>query len=68
MSSSIFDRVKLVAILTLAALAMPLAAQILPGTEEEAEAATAPAPDPFGRDTRRGAVSGLRAALSLQDY
>ena len=68
MSSSIIDRLKLLAALALALVAVPLAAQILPGTEEETEAPSVPAPDPFGRETPRGAVDGLLAALSLQDY
>ncbi|MEO0690736.1 MAG: mechanosensitive ion channel family protein [Pseudomonadota bacterium] len=68
MLSSIIDRLKFAAAMTLALLAAPLAAQLLPGAEEETETATAPSPDPFGRETPRGAVDGLLAALSLQDY
>lgn len=68
MSSSIIERLKLATALALAVLALPLAAQVLPGVEEEAETPAIPAPDPFGRETPRGAVDGLIAALSLQDY
>ncbi|MEM9032389.1 MAG: hypothetical protein AAGB18_07055, partial [Pseudomonadota bacterium] len=68
MSSSTIDRLKRLAALALALLALPLAAQIVPGAEEEAEVPAAPAPDPLGRETPRGAVDGLLSALSLQDY
>ena len=56
----------LLALLTAAALwAAPAAAQLVPGLgEAEAEA---PAPDPLGRDTPRGAVDGLLAAFASGD-
>ena len=45
------------------------AAQTLPGTEPPAEEiATAPAPDPFGRETPRGTITGLLRALADGDY
>ncbi len=44
-------------------------AQSLPGTEPSTEqTATAPAPDPFGRETPRGAITGLLQALGDADY
>ncbi len=48
----------------------PLAsAQTLPAAEPvPEETATAPAPDPFGRETPRGAVTGLLQALGDADY
>ena len=45
------------------------AAQSLPETEPVAEQpAAAPAPDPFGRETPRGAITGLLQALADADY
>ena len=45
------------------------AAQTLPGTEPPAEEiATAPAPDPFGRETPRGTITGLLRALADGEY
>jgi MscS family membrane protein len=53
--------------LALLALAAPQAhAQLLPGSETEAS--PVPTADPFGRETPRGAVTGLLNALAAQDY
>lgn len=51
------------------AIASFATAQSLPGTEPSTEqTATAPAPDPFGRETPRGAITGLLQALGDADY
>ncbi|MDP4576351.1 mechanosensitive ion channel family protein [Qipengyuania profundimaris] len=58
----------LIAMIALA-LASLAGAQTLPGTEPlPADTATAPAPDPFGRETPRGAITGLLRALADGDY
>lgn len=44
------------------------AAQSLPGTEAAEEVSETPAPDPFGRETPRAAVTGLLQALADADY
>ena len=47
-------------------LALPAQAQLI-GTAEPAPEES-PAPDPFGRETPRSAVTGLLRALAAQDY
>jgi hypothetical protein len=66
--SALRGMLRIILTLALAALAslfaLPASAQLLPETEAEAPAVV----DPFGRDTPRGAVTGLLNALQARDY